>query len=139
MTNARTTPARRRGARTPQSRPDTLSEATDDAAILLAEEIDLCRQAVGAYLRTVWDPDPDMAPPERVRAINLALSLMTASGELAGAIARLKGEMRQHISVERSERGLVQPADNASAPDSGTRRERLARYPRPGGGGRPES
>ena len=81
--------------------PDIHTDLKDTTAMLEAE-LRACHQAIDVCMETILDPKR-FYETRRMTMLVLA-KLMGTSAALATSVARLKGEVRQHITVERTER-----------------------------------
>jgi hypothetical protein len=118
--------------------PAHLPALIDRVASDLAFEIWACRDAVEMCLRGGWSPSSQLDYMTRRGMTSCGIELMHASAELAAALAKLKGEVRQHIAVERLSSERIIPLEPGEAPVPVTARRRGPRrasaWPRGEGG-----
>ena len=72
-----------------------------DAALMLTGQVEACSKAVHACLR-LWGGANNTDSDDADYYLRSAMQLAETSARLAEAIAKVKGELHQHIRVERS-------------------------------------
>ena len=93
---------------TPAKSGDTLKQATDAAASMLLVELEAVNEATLESLRDWRESSKD--PEFELHHIKTVVRLAQVSAQLGQALARMRAESRQHISVER----LAAPPEPAS-------------------------
>ncbi len=78
---------------------DKIDRAAGDVAEVLAAELTACRQAVAYCVKTACDETLSDYDADRTNMFESASKLMLASSALASALARLKGEFHQRITI----------------------------------------
>lgn len=119
---------------------EKIDHAAGVAAARLADQLESCQEAIGQVLKAARDNDIEEHPELGLEMFATAGKLMLASSALASALARLKGEFHQHITVAHQ----APPPANGNAPSTekapsaeAERRgyPRLAEGAKAGGGG----
>ena len=87
---------------------EKIDHAAGEVAAGLAAELEACRQAIDYCIKTACDETLGDYDANREGNLESASKLMLASAALAGALAKLKGEFHQRITVKREE-----PAEGA--------------------------
>lgn len=78
---------------------DRLNQATGDAARILSGDLAACSKMLRAMLEMAAAEE---GRDEKLAVIQGAVELAGAAVKMGDTIGRLKGEIRQHISVERN-------------------------------------
>jgi len=117
---------------------EKLNQATAEAARILSGDLAALSATMQAYLRASGQAKDAYA---RAELFNQAMELVNAAAKLGETIGKVKGEMRQHISVERyPDRTEIAPksafnSDALSTPIPAKTAGNRAAYPLQTGGG----
>lgn len=104
---------------------DAARDGESDAALaVLTGEMAACARAIEYCLEHAQRPPDQYDLQTRFHIMDMAIKLMDASGALGKAVARIKGEMRQRITVDRYEHGN---AHGARVDSLSTRRLKVRR------------